>query len=231
MPLRFRWASLQLEVLCSLKLDADVRATLGRLPPKLEQLYLEIYEKQIISYQGEAGRSILSNALRWLLCAQTQMKSSEFCIAVAMNLKTSPEDLTKERILNLCHNFVVFDDGLDTFRFAHLYVREFLEKQPENSQELCHIFVVEVCLLQLVGSSRCSAVESFLDNECAIDTQGKLASTVETGSSGLHRYVVIFWRKHWQMTGENARKGNARFVKVFLFFLFGGSELDSPLNS
>lgn len=231
MPLRFRWASLQLEVLCSLKLDADVRAMLGQLPPKLEQLYLEIYEKRILSYQGEAGRSILSNALKWLLCAQRPMRSSEFCTAIAMNLNISPGDLTKERVLDLSHNFVVFDDGLDTFRFAHLSVREFLEKQPEYSLDLCHILAAEVCLFQLIGSSKCSAPESFLRNEYAIETEGKLASTAETISDGLHKYATVIWMKHCQMAGENARIRNARFVKVFRFFLFDSYGIGSTQST
>lgn len=106
----FRWASLQLEMLCTMKLDQDVRARLGRLPPKLEQLYLEAYENNLLKYPGEVGQSIISNIMKWLLCAQRQMKSSEFCSAVTM-YTVSTEELTKEHVLDLCHNFVVFDNG------------------------------------------------------------------------------------------------------------------------
>ena len=66
----FRWASLQLEMLCTLKLDQDVRARLGRIPPKLEQLYQEIYEKNLLKYPGEVGQAIMGNIMKWLLCAQ-----------------------------------------------------------------------------------------------------------------------------------------------------------------
>ncbi len=230
MPLRFRWASLQLEVLCSFKLDADIRALLGKLPPKLEQLYDEIYEQRIISYQGEAGRSVLGNALKWLLCAQRPLKSSEFCIAVGMNLHISPGDLTKELVLDLCHNFVVFDDGLDTFRFAHLSVREFSEKQPGYLQNSCHVLAAEVCLLQLIGSWECSAAESFLRTECHIDVRGKLASIAETVSGGFHKYTTLFWMIHCQMSGENKRKGTSPFEKIFRFFQSDTGN-SSPLSS
>ncbi|KAF6225375.1 hypothetical protein HO173_012759 [Letharia columbiana] len=104
-----------------MKLDQDVRARLGRLPPKLEQLYLEAYENNLLKYLGEVGQSIISNIMKWLLCAQRQMKSSEFCTAVAM-YTVPTEELTKEHVLDLCHNFVVFDNGSDVFRFAHLSV-------------------------------------------------------------------------------------------------------------
>ena len=42
MHFRFRLASMQLEALCSLKSDADIRDKLGQIPPKLEQLYFNI---------------------------------------------------------------------------------------------------------------------------------------------------------------------------------------------
>ena len=135
----FRWASLQLEMLCKMRTDQDVRQRLGRMPPKLEQLYEEIYQKTLNESQGEVGRSIISNTLKWLLCAQRPMKSSEFCTAVVW--KSVPaEELTKEKVLDLCHNFVVFDDSLDVFRFAHLSVREFLEKRAEYMANSCHLF-------------------------------------------------------------------------------------------
>ena len=214
-----------------MKLDADVRSTLGRLPPKLEQLYLEIYEKRIISYPGEAGRSTLGNALRWLLCSQRQMKSSEFCLAVAMNLTASPGGLTIEHILELCHNFVVYDHGLDTFRFAHLSVREFLEKLPEYSQNSCHVLAAEICLLQLVASSKSLAAEHFLRDEYNDDIRSKSASTAEAISGGFHKYATLFWMVHCQMSGEDKRKSNKRFENMFHFFLFDDSGTSSPLNT
>lgn len=228
---RFRWASLQLEILCTPKLDADVRATLGRLPPKLEQLYLEIYEKQISRYHGEAGRSIINNILKWLLHAQTRMSSSELCAAVAMNIAVAPEDLTKEHILDLCHNFVVFDDGLDTFRFAHLSVREFLETRDEFSPIHCHLLAAEVCLLQLIGSTNSSIAEKFLKDECAINVVGKTASAAESLPEGLQNYATIHWSLHCSRIGERGRESQTRFKRLFQFFLSTDLEGPSPLDA
>ncbi|EEB87376.1 hypothetical protein MPER_15283, partial [Moniliophthora perniciosa FA553] len=45
----FLWVTLQLEVLCRLKLDEDVRDRLGRLPTKLADLYQEIYERFLLT--------------------------------------------------------------------------------------------------------------------------------------------------------------------------------------
>jgi len=41
---RFRWASMQLQYLCSFELDNDIKSSLGRLPPDLNALYDELYE-------------------------------------------------------------------------------------------------------------------------------------------------------------------------------------------
>ena len=224
----FRWASLQLELLCSMKLDQDVRSRLGQIPPKLEELYGEIYEKNLLNHPGEVGRSIISNVMKWLLCAQRPMKSSEFCTAVV--LKTAPmEDLTKEQILDLCHNFVVFDDNLDVFRFAHLSVREFLEKQASYTAKSCHLFAAETCMLYFIGLSEHSAAKAFILRHYTSELRDRAAST--TRSLGdFENYAITFWAKHCQLIGEEGRKGDPCFKRTFRFFLSHESDDLSPFN-
>ena len=213
-----------------MKIDEDVRAKLGRLPPKLEQLYLEIYDR-LLKHPGEAGRSIVQNVLKWLLCARRQMRNFEFRIAVAGNLSIRPEELEKEHILDLCQNLVVFDEGLDVFRFAHLSVREFLEQQPEYSQTSCHSLAAEICLLQLMDSSKHVAAKEFLRNRCGIDLKRKSFSTSAAFFDAFYTYAVLFWMEHCQWAGESAREDEGRLKKIFRFFLFDESENDSPLSS
>ena len=224
----FRWATLQLEMLCTMKLDQDIRARLGRIPPKLEQLYQEIYEKNLLKYPGEVGQSIINNIMRWLLCAQRQMKASEFCTAVVLNT-IAEEELTKEHVLDLCHGFVVFDDSQDVFRFAHLSVREFLEKQDEYAAISCHLMAAETCLLQFIGSSDWSAAKVFLQHNYTLDVCVKTTSTAAV-LGGFHTYATMFWARHCQLIGEEGRKNNARFERIFRFFLFDASNDLSPLN-
>lgn len=213
-----------------MKVDEDLRFRLGRLPPKLEQLYLEIYDR-LVNHPGEAGRSIVRNVLRWLLCARRQMKNFEFRIAVAGNLSIRPEDLEREHILDLCQNLVVFDDSLDVFRFAHLSVREFLEQQPEYDQVSCHALAAEVCMLQLMESSKHVAAKKFLRAECGIDLNSKAFSTSAAFFDAFYTYAVLFWMDHCQWAGEQVREGESHFKKIFWFFLFDESESDSPLSS
>lgn len=214
-----------------MKLDADVRATLGRLPPKLEQLYLEIYEKLMMSQPKNAGKAAISGVLNWLLCAQRQIKSSELRFAVALNLDISLQGPTKERILDLCHNFVVFDDGLDMFRFAHLSVREFLEKRPEYSQASSHLLAAEICLLKLIAVSKSPAAHSYITNECTMDVCEKLTSMTEKSSRELHDYATLFWKTHCQLAGEEQRTSNVHFEKMLRIFFFENSGVTSPLST
>ena len=224
----FRWASLQLEMLCSMKLDQDVQERLGRIPPKLEQLYEEIYKNNMLKYPGEVGQSIIRSIMKWLLCAQRPMKSSVFCTAVVFN-SVAMEEITTEKVLDLCHNFVVFDDSLDVFRFAHLSVREFLEKQAEYMAHACHLLVAETCLLQFIGLSGSSAATTFLRDHYSLDLRGKAASTVEL-LGGFHTYATRFWARHCQLIGEEGRIKNPRFERIFRFFLSDASDDLSPLS-
>lgn len=224
----FKWASLQLELLCTMKLDQDVRARLGRIPPELEQLYQEIYDKNLLKYPGEVGRSIISNIMKWLLCAQRQMKSSEFCTAIVLNTVPA-EELTNEHVLDLCHNFVVFDDSLDVFRFAHASVREFLEKQNEYTAISCHLLAAETCLLQFIGLSDWPAAKAFLQHNYTLELRDKVASTRELLGS-FHTYATTFWARHCQSIGEEVRKSNTHFKRIFRFFLSDASDALSPLS-
>ena len=214
----FRWASLQLEMLCKMRTDQDVRQRLGRMPPKLEQLYEEIYQKTLNESQGEVGRSIISNTLKWLLCAQRPMNTSDFCTAVVWK-STPAEELTKEKVLDLCHNFVILDSSLNIFRFAHLSVREFLEKRAEYTASSCHLFAAEICLLQFIGLSDCLAAKGFLRDHYTLELRGKAASTAEL-LAGFQSYAAMFWARHCQMIGEEGRNSNPYFERIFRLFLF-----------
>ena len=54
-----------------------IRKWLGRILPKLEDLYLEIYKK-FGKYPAEADRRIKRYALASLLCAQRELGFAEF---------------------------------------------------------------------------------------------------------------------------------------------------------
>ena len=75
----------------------------------------------------------------------------EFLIAVTIS---SVEDigLSKETLLTLCFNFVVYDGNVNFFRFAHFSVREYLESKtnyevfPQSCQNCSRLSFVLDCL-------------------------------------------------------------------------------------
>lgn len=136
---------------------------LGQLPPKLEDLYRELHEK-LLKTPAEANREVTINTFSWLLCAQRTLTSKEFLAALSITTRRQFNQLTKEHILELCSNMIVFDSTLDAFRFAHLSVREFLEKQPEYTKKATNALAAERCLLSVLNTVDNSTTRRFLSN-------------------------------------------------------------------
>ena len=205
---------MQLQYLCMIKLDEDIRERLGHLPPKLENLYSEIYDR-LWTQPGEAQRHITKNVLSWLLCAQETLKLEEFLAAVSVTSKKCFKLVSKDKILDMCCNLVVFDTSLDTFRFAHLSVREFLEKQPDYVSSAVNALAAETCLLGLINAAQIPTTRSYLDQ--------KNYSRIEISllQNGLGRYIEIYWAAHCQLA-DDRRAGCV--LKDLLSFFLGESD-------
>ncbi|KAK6842958.1 hypothetical protein PG987_003818 [Apiospora arundinis] len=121
----FRWVELQIQSLRRLKVAADIKAQLGRLPETLEGAYWEVYQQILAS--GENAAKLAVFTFQWLLYAHNE-------------------------IVDVCANFVV--SRRRSFHFAHLSVREFLEHLPKRQvttviTEVGHMAVARACLLHL----------------------------------------------------------------------------------
>lgn len=142
---------MQLEYLSTLKLDGEIRDRLGRLPPRLEQLYSAIYQEMLLDVTG-IRVEVIQHVFKWLLYARHQLNTADMISFVRQKSPCQFQDLTEDHILEFCRNFVTRDAGQDTFRFAHLSVREYLEKQPEYASSSCHALIAECCLLSAISS-------------------------------------------------------------------------------
>jgi hypothetical protein len=199
--IRFRWASMQLQSLCEMKTDDAIRERLGRLPPKLEDLYLSIYEK-CRNYPAEADRRISKIALALLLGAQRTLSSAEFLDIMSMTPDGHLDNISKDQVLDICCNLVVFDGTLDTFRFAHLSVREFLEKQPEYAITSVHSIIAEICLHQLMAVVQYYAIKNSLI------------------------YPTFHWATHCELAG--LRRCDPPLRDLLRRFMSNESDLNSP---
>jgi hypothetical protein len=194
MILRFKWASLQLQYLCSPKIkDADdLRAQLQNLPKELEDIYTKIY-RQIEDLNPEKRR-IAETTLTWLLCGKRLIRSQEF---LALVVPSSFKGATSENLIELCCSLITHDDNLSMFRFAHLTVREFLGRRAEYTEIECNSIVAESCLEYVVKLR---------------PKYGDKAKTLDYAQGSFHDYAILFWPVHCQLSRTNRSK--ARFKRL-----------------
>lgn len=95
---------------------------------------------------------------------------------------------------------VVFDTTLDTFRFAHLSVREFLENQPEYTTSTTNAVAAAACLLNVLSAAQIPATKRFLDKY----VRGSTNSLFITQMSS---YSTFYWAPHCQLAKEKMASG------------------------
>ena len=167
--------SIQLEYLCTLKTKHDIEHRLGQLPPKLIDIYGELFRRRTELY-GPEHRRILDVALSSLLLpvrpdatvfaqmlfANEGDESSEedessggsdADISVSGTVNSTRFIQGPEVVIELCFNLVVFDSTSNVFRFAHTSVQDYI-LQHENgyyaSQDLNCSRVAEHCISLLL---------------------------------------------------------------------------------
>ncbi|ORX98360.1 hypothetical protein BCR34DRAFT_577292 [Clohesyomyces aquaticus] len=201
----FRWASMQLQYLCSFELDDDIKTSLGRLPPDLNTLYDEIYEL-LSTKPGQVQAVVFKNALSWLLCARRTLNTEEFLCAVSMDSKSgrNVKGVSKDLVLKICNNFIVFDRQLDTFRFAHLSVREYLEQRPEYGTSMTNALAAEVCLWTVLSTSSNIATKTLL-----LELDWRAIASPATFER-LCAYADIYWPRHCKLAKEQRSSGKLK---------------------
>jgi ankyrin repeat protein len=134
--------SLSIQSICdarSMKVAGDVENAIGKLPSSLRGLYDIIYDQLPTATDDPENTNELTTSLvvrrtiNWILCAQAHLSTAAFISALWI---TDPDEdaidsLTKDQVLDACCNLVVHDTAADTFRFAHLSVREYLENRSD----------------------------------------------------------------------------------------------------
>ena len=83
------------------------------------------------------------------MCLREPLTTRDFLLALEF-CGEERASLSVEAVLDLCANFVVLDTELDVFRFAHLSVREFLEKKEGFDAASNHAVAAECCLRYLL---------------------------------------------------------------------------------
>jgi len=213
---------MQLQYLSSFSIDADIQKSLGRLPPDLETIYAELCGV-LSNKPGKFKIIVFRNVLSWLLCAQRTLKSTEFLAAVLTIPQTSEGavSISKDLVLKLCNNFVVFNTQLDTFRFAHLSGREFLEKRQEYTSIATNALAAEVCLWNLIYINPNPITKKFLSKRGQCLTE--MSSKIEVFSE----YSNVHWAVHCQLAGDERTSGKLK--SIFRFFVSGEGGTACPI--
>ncbi|KAL9636228.1 MAG: hypothetical protein Q9164_002954 [Protoblastenia rupestris] len=111
--------------------------------------------------------------------------------------------LSKEDLIELCFNFLVYDGEMNTFRFAHLSVRDFLEEKAGFDQASCHTIGATQCLRHLstdaVGRDLVIEVEN--SDLSGVDTADSLS--VPWGYRNSDEYALFYWAYHLSLSEKH----------------------------
>ena len=215
---------MSLEALCLMKTDNDVRSRLGKLPRKLASLYLEIYQ-DFFANTYETSQALIKNAFKWLLYIKEPLKSGEFLAAIAQNLSPAPATLKRDELLDLCCNFIILNKGLDTFRFAHPSVKEFLEDLADYTAESSNALAAECCLVYLTSRAQSPPVRRFLAENYDF-TKPSIRSSTYSHAFGI--YAARFSMSYCSNAGTLRSCGPLKAI-IELFILSAGAR-GCPLN-
>ena len=144
---------------------------------------------------------ITEAAFKLLMCQQEQLDTENFLVALQFCRKERTP-ISSETLLDLCANFVILDSELDVLRFAHLSVREFLEKKEGFDAASNHAIAAECCLRYLLD------VKPFYE----VDTEDGWMTEDEEGQSDqyraifrnlCHQYMCLYWPFHLHESSAN----------------------------
>ena len=164
-----------------MKSAKDVKRELGRINRGIEGLYKDIYQQQIEGLARDS-REDAQAVFKWLLCAREPLSTGALLEAVSTIVDDEIKIPEKEMILQICANLIMVDNETDTFRFSHLSVQEFLEKNSEYSSSVLHAFAARRCI-----------DEFLLDRRLLRDSSsGKVSD-----DQSFHSYAVRSWTTHF----------------------------------
>ncbi|KAF4540742.1 uncharacterized protein LTHEOB_684 [Lasiodiplodia theobromae] len=123
----FRWAELQLQYLCKLLTEEDIRQRLGALPKDLTGIYHDIYQRNMSELRDtDPQYETDAKKIFHLMLSSYQPWGP---VDMANMLEPAPNAALRkpEKVFGLTFHLITHDKELNILRFAHLSVREFFE--------------------------------------------------------------------------------------------------------
>ena len=172
---------LQLQYLCNLKTQAAVENRLGSLPPELGKIYEEIYTTEIEVLVPE-DRIVAEGILHFLMCVQQALDATSFLAILSAGLKI--DLLNVPQALDLTANLVIHDEQLDLLGFAHMSVREFLEKDGEEYRDRSNHRIAAIACLRILMDSPIP-IDMFGPTTVVTPPRNMISDTAQTGKLAL----------------------------------------------
>jgi ankyrin repeat protein len=153
------------------------------------------------------------------MCACEPLKSDELLNAIRLDPKGDITHLSEEvdegLLLDLCNNLLVLDSQRNVWRFSHLSVTEYFEKNHWDLEQ-AHCYTAKICLVLLIETykgARTGSVHSLGDSH----NYENRARDIFDPKHSLQNYSRHHWIKHIQTQEEQeADPGLADLLKSFL---------------
>lgn len=132
----FLWVALQIQALCKMQTDHDIRQALERLPENLSDIY-----SQILQQAKRLDRPLRSDLFKLILAARRPLTLSEMRDALSVtpgNTTWDPSKLLNSiyPALASCGCLITVDEEEHTIRTVHPSVNQFLLQDPLTTPEM-----------------------------------------------------------------------------------------------
>ena len=216
---RFRLVSLHIQSLCNpaqIKTEENVVNALKRLPKGLDKSYDVILDQ--IANSQDPNPGVAERALKWLICAKHSLKTAAFIDAIGADGGGHASPLSNADVLSICGNLVVLDSEQDVFRFAHLSVREYLERREEYNLLAAHILALARCL-EVITSEIGEFEERRSPRSWKVTSTGYYSKDMTLRSPlGFGWYAFSYWPMHYQAVDAKPLPEKLRLqLREFLF--------------
>ncbi|KAJ5362328.1 hypothetical protein N7541_003172 [Penicillium brevicompactum] len=222
----FQWASLQIHQMTKCKSESSVWNRLNRLPGDLQAAYEEVWVE--IQSLEEPDKTMVKRALCWTMAARRPMSSEELLSAIRIgsngDLLPLGDKIDEQGLLSLCNNFLAVDSKVKVWRFPHLSIREFLEKNHSRSLSNAQTYAASACLSYMINTYDDASLDEGKDEQLKNKKTGESDDGFDRFHP-FHLYLRHSWFQHFQ-----ALNGTESIELKALLCQFLGSAYSSSLQ-
>lgn len=131
--IRFLWVFFQIEDICSLTTDEEIREMVHSLPRDL----LETYARALLKIVTNRKTDLASKIFRWVAATKRPLSVLELREAIAVEPCQPFSEVDKfvnkiEHMIPWCANLLVLDEEEHLVQFAHHSIKDYLLSTPKN---------------------------------------------------------------------------------------------------